>query len=273
MYAEYIVKPTAGTMRPPRRVQDTGPRRNTVQQISQRKFRLYNAGDRIQQSLLFSNPNGHDIHCICRYSLDAPAGKVFAVPEMIDVGGAIVHVHFVDDLLRDFGSRGMILIDANYEPPRKMEEVFDADNNAIGQRPTKELDTEADATICIARNEEEAKVKGQALWREFIDKNVRAYLDQCEHIRASGGVPIAASGWIKRALNLAGIVDPAEAMLVESKRQTSAMDDLRETMKRQQEQIATQSQQIQALLANNTVNAKPEKPKEPKKELQPAGTP
>lgn len=236
-----------------------------MQQISQRKFQLYNAGDRIQQSLLFSNPSGHDIHCICRYPLDAPAGKVFSVPEMIDLGGAIVHVHFVDDLLRDFGSRGMILIDANYVPPAKRDEETGA--------PTKEVDLEADAAICVARNEEEAKIKGQALWREFIDKNVRAYLDQCEHIRASGGVPIAASGWIKRALNLAGIVDPAEAMLVESKRQTSAMDRLMQTVEANQRVMEAQQKQINDLLSekNQEANAKPQQQPAPEADLVNAG--
>lgn len=196
-------------------------------QLTTRKFRLFNAGDRIQQTLRFSNPNGHDIHCICHFHLDAPAGKGFTVPEMIDVSGAQVHVHFVDDIVRDYGSRGVILIDANFEPPLAYEDGAE----------TKQIDQEAWAKMPVARNEDEAKVKGQALWKEYIDVQVRAYLDQCEHIRSAGGVPIAASGWIKRALHLAGIVDPAEAMLVESKRQTSAMDKLLQTVEAQQRQI------------------------------------
>jgi hypothetical protein len=196
--------------------------------LSNRKFKFYNAGDRIQQTLRFSNPNGHDIHCICHFHLDAPAGRVFTVPEMIDVQGAEVHVHFVDDIVRDFGSRGVILIDSAFEPPLRYNEE--------GQQ-TKEIDEEQWAKMPVARSEEEAKAKGQLIWREYIDVAVRAYLDQCEHIRAAGGMPIAASGWVKHALKLAGIVDPAEAMLIEARRQTTAMDRMTDTIEKQQRQI------------------------------------
>lgn len=184
---------------------------------------------------------------MCRFALDAPAGAVFTVPETVMVGDAVVHVHFADDVLRDFGARGVILIDANYEPPLKTSEEGS---------PTNEIDLEADAKIPIACNEQEAKTKGLARWKEYIDKNVRAYLDQCEQIRSAGGVPIAASGWIKRALNLAGITDPAEAMLIESKKQTSVIEKLQQIIEEQAANSKRQQEQIDELLrrdANRTM--------------------
>lgn len=231
-------------------------------QLSSRRFKLFNAGDRIQQTLRYSNPNGHDTHCICLYSLDAPAGKLFTVPEMIDVQGAVVHVHFVDDIIRDFGTRGVILIDAAFDPPLRYAED--------GQ-PTDEIDAEAWAAIPVARTEEEAKTKGQAAWKVYIDVVVRAYLDQCEQIRAAGGVPIAASGWTKRALLLAGMVDPAEAMLIESKRQTSAIDKLQETIAAQAEQNKAQQKQIDLLLQCDQTREAERSTNKPAKEPELAG--
>ena len=201
-----------------------------MQQISQRRFKLYNAGDRIQTTFCYSNPNGHDDHCICRFALDAGAQAVFTLPEMIDLGGVIVHVHFADDVMRDFGQRGVIMIDANYEAPKKRHEE-------TGE-PTGEVDAEADDNVPIAATLELAKAKGERKWREHIDKSVRAYLDQCEQIRSAGGVPVAASGAVKRFLKLAGIVDPADAMLIEARKQVNATEALQQTIKELTERLA-----------------------------------
>lgn len=211
-------------------------------QFSSRRSKLYNAGDRIQNTLFFSNPEGHDVHCICRYGLDAPAGKVFTIPEMILLGSAVLHVQFVDDILRDYGARGVILIDANYEPPLKRD-----DETGEPLKPAQ-IDEVADADIPIACNEIEAQVKGKKRWAEYIDKAVRSYLDQCEQIRSAGGVPIAASGWMKRALQLAGIIDPAEAMMVESKKQTSLVEELQASLKQEREARDAQQKQIDELI-------------------------
>lgn len=200
--------------------------------ITQRKVRFFNAGDRIQVPLLYSNPDGHDIHVLCRYNLDAPAQGEFRVPEVIQVGMAQVHVNFAADISRDFGDRGVILIDANYEPPRQTREVSTENGTEYVVDDQSQIDTEADDKIPVAATLEAAKKKGVTMWRAYIETKVRAHMEQCEQIRAAGGVPIAASGQMKRWLKLAGYSDPAEAMLLESKRQTSALESIRDEGKK-----------------------------------------
>ena len=220
---------------------------------SQRKFKMFNAGDRITETLLFSNPDGHDIHVICRYGFDAPANNFVFVPEMIKVLNAEVHVQFVDDILKNFADRGVVLIDPTHEPPLVHEDVYDEKTGETKRVATKQIDQEADDAIPLARSDDEARAKSTRKWLKFCDTKVREHLEQCQQIRASGGVPLAASGFVKRALKIQKITDPAEAMIVEAQKQTSALESLQGT-------IAAQQKQIDALLARETGKQEQAKP-------------
>jgi hypothetical protein len=228
--------------------------------LAQRKYKFYNAGDRIQNPLLYSNPDSHDIHVLCRFNLDAPAEGVFFVPEVIQVGMAEVHVNFAADITRDYGSRGVILIDANYEPPRKQREVTTENGTEYVIDEDSPIDEEADAIMPVARNVDEAKKKGKALWGQFIQLIVTRHMEQCEQIRAAGGVPIAATGVIKRALKLAGYTDPAEHMLLESRKQTQALEQIRDQAKKEGEDKDARIARLEALVESLVADKKKETP-------------
>lgn len=223
---------------------------------AQRKFKLFNAGDRLTETLLFSNPDGHDIHVICRYSFDAPANGFVLVPEMVQVGNAQVHVQFVDDILKSFADRGVVLIDPTHEPPLVHEEIYDEKTGETVRRATKQIDTEADDAIPLARSDDEARAKGRRKWVHFCDTKVREHLEQCQQIRASGGVPLAASGFVKRALKLQGIIDPAEAMIVEAQKQTSAIEKLTSTVEGTKKENDELREQVKMLLARDAEREK-----------------
>lgn len=223
---------------------------------SQRKFKVFNAGDRITETCLFSNPDGHDIHVLCRYSFDAPAGGFALIPEMIKVGNAEVHVQFVDDILKNFADRGVVLIDPTHEPPLVHEDVYNEKTGETNRVATKQIDQEADDAIPLARSDDEARAKGKRKWIKFCDTKVREHLEQCQMIRSSGGVPLAASGFVKRALRLQGIIDPAEAMIVEAQKQTSAIEKLTSTVENTQSENKDLKKQIEMLLARDAEREK-----------------
>lgn len=186
-----------------------------------RPHRLYNAGDRISETMAYSLPDGHDIHCIARWRLEAAAKSFFEVPQELRVQSARISVNFLETLLGPdrLGKRGVIWIDANW----------------------KAADAEEDERTPIATSDAEAKQKGERFWRAHLLTVAQAHIDQCNQIRAQGGVPIAAQGFTKRALREVGWVDPAESVLLAaqaSKASDSELAELRELIKKQGAQIA-----------------------------------
>lgn len=169
----------------------------SIEQQTARPHRLYNAGDRITESLAYSLPDGHDIHCTARWQLDAPQQEFFNVPQELRLGGARVTVMFLETILREdrLGRRGVIWIDANWEPP--------------------EDEAEAEG-MPIARTDAEAIAKGKRRWKDYLLSVAQAHIDQCNQIRARGGVPLEAQGFTKRALKEVGWVDPATAVLLQA---------------------------------------------------------
>ena len=176
-----------------------------------RKIRFYNAGDRIQAVIRYSDPGGHDIHCIANYMLDAPAQDFFQVPEEAEIAGANVRFSFERDIMRDYGGRGVIMVDANYKPQEEME---------------------ADDVFPIAQSDRAAIEKGMRKWMGFVKDRVKEFMDQCEMVRSVAGVPRPATGVMLRYLKLLGMVDPSEAMLRESQKQTKLVETLTERLDR-----------------------------------------
>lgn len=176
-----------------------------------RQIRFFNAGDRIQATIRYSDPAGHDIHCIASFLLDAPPNGFFLVPEESELGGAMMRHTFDRDIMRDYGPRGVIMIDAKYE--------------------AKE-DQEQDDVFPIAATNEKAKEKGERKWKQFVKDRVKSFLDQCEEIRSMAGVPRPATGTMLRYLKIMGLVDPSEAMMREAQKQTSLVETLTQRLDR-----------------------------------------
>jgi hypothetical protein len=176
-----------------------------------RRIRFYNAGDRIQDTIRYTNPAGHDTHVISMFRLDAPEAGFFDVPEESELEGAVIRHSFDRDILRDYGARGVIMIDANYK-----------------HKGTEEQDD----VFPVARDDKSAIEKGKRKWTAYYLKRVEEHLNQCDQMRAAGGVPVKASGAMVRYLKLAGILDPAERAYEEQKRQTATLETLNDRLDR-----------------------------------------
>ncbi len=176
-----------------------------------RRVKFYNPGLRIQHTYRYTDPGGHDIHCISIYEMDAPEAGFFDVPEESELGGAVIRHTFDRDIVRDWSGRGVIMIDANYDPKE---------------------DRDQDDVYPIAKTEREAIDKGKRKWMQFVQTRVEEHLAQCDQARASGGVPAKASGAMVRYLKIVGILDPAERAYEEQKRQTATLETLTERLDR-----------------------------------------
>ena len=156
------------------------------------KIKFYNAGDKISETLAYSLPDGHDVHCIARHLVEAPPAGFFQVPLDIEVGQATIRVEFYKDLMRRFGDRGMIMVD----PTQDEESIAERDENAVWAP--------------VAATDKQAVAKGKLKWLEYLEGIVTRHVEQCESIRAAGGAPLAAKGMTKRAFVLLGKQDPSD---------------------------------------------------------------
>lgn len=186
------------------------------------KNRLYNAGDRISEALNYSLPDGHDLHCVGRYTLDAPEKEFFTIPEAFPVKNGqgedvLIYPRFTELILRAdrFGQRGVVLIDPDYKEP----EGEPNDNEPI------------------AASDAEAIKKANRILEKYEKNAIQLYIDQCNAIRTSGGVPLAAAGYTKRLLKKYGVVDPSEAVLIKADDQTRTIQELQKAISDQQKVI------------------------------------
>lgn len=202
-----------------------------------RPHKLYNAGDRISETMAYSLPDGHDIHCTARWRLEAPAHSFFEVPQELRVGEARIAVNFLEVIMRDdrLGRRGVIWVDANWKRPEDAEEA---------------------EKVPVAASDKEAVAKGERLWKAHLLAVAQAHIDQCNQIRAAGGVPLAAQGFTKRALREVGFVDPSEAVLIAAQASKANEGELAEL----KEQLAEQGKLIKQLLAGKAHKENTDKP-------------
>lgn len=195
---------------------------------TEEKHLFYNGGDRISEVLPYSLPNGHDIHCIARWTMEAPEREFFQVPKVFKIEGANISVSFAQTILRTdrYGGKGVVLVNGNWEAP---------------------ADPEQAEKMPIALSREKAIEKAKRHWDGYVSSVAQQWIDECNQVRTNGGVPRAASGFVVRALKLRGIVDPASSVLMaatESKSNKSEIDLLKE-------QLDKQSTLIQQLLAKD----------------------
>jgi hypothetical protein len=173
------------------------------------KRRLYNAGDRISECMHYSLPDGHDVHCVARYMVEAPEKDFFEIPTTILINDARIDVRFLETILRPdrFGGRGVIVVDANWKAPEDSAEA--------------EL-------LPVAASDKDAIAKGDRHWKSYVQKVAQQWIDQCQQVRATGGVPLAASGFVVRALKMCGIVDPAQAVVITAGENKTELEKLRQ---------------------------------------------
>ena len=72
------------------------------------EVRFYNAGNKIDELISFTLPEGGDIHFIGHWPLLAPKESWFAVPTEIEVRGIGIAVSFAKDIQQRFGKRGVV---------------------------------------------------------------------------------------------------------------------------------------------------------------------
>lgn len=153
--------------------------------------RFYNAGNRIDETLRFSQPEGGDIHFIGYWPLRAPKEGWFEVPSELELQNTTIAVQFTRDIKQKFGPRGVVLLDPRWDPAK---EDPDGELWKYPLAPTEELVIQ----------------RADALWKIYLRKIVEGHLADCQSAMAAGGAPRAAAGFTKSALNLLGIKDPGE---------------------------------------------------------------
>lgn len=189
---------------------------------TEEKHLLYNGGEYINEALHYSLPNGHDIHCTARWMMIAGEKEFFHLPKVLVIEGARVALPFIDTILRSdrFGERGVVLVNPNWEPPK---------------------DEAAAEKIPVAKSKDEAVKKAGRHWDGYVKKVAQQWVDETNTVRSGGGVPRQASGFVAKALKICGIADPAAAVLLaatESKTSKSEIEELKDLLKKQGEQIA-----------------------------------
>lgn len=205
------------------------------------KTRMFNAGERIVDTFIYTLEDGHDPHCVARWVMDAPANDFFDIPDTLSIRDMRISVHFVDTALMRFADRGIIAIDANYDQP---------------------ADPEEDKRQPIANTDAAAAVKGKERWKDYYMAAARAHIEQCQNCRAANMPPVPASGFTKRALVLAGLIDPADAFIQAAQTKSDDITELKKQLDRQQ-------QLIEQLLADKTSQEWPAGSPEPRKRRGP----
>jgi hypothetical protein len=151
--------------------------------------KLYNGGDRLSERFPYSpKPADKDVNWIAYRDIDAPAHDFFFVPD--EVTGpqyGRVPVNFAMDLATKHGHRGIVLIDAA-------------------------MATDAEDDTPFAKDEKDAKEKGERLWHNHLVRTVQNHIDYCAGVRSQGGAPRAASHFTRRAFKLLKLQDPGETI-------------------------------------------------------------
>lgn len=202
-------------------------------------MRFYNPGSPIQQMLPYTNTtkDPRDGSTISNHLLLAPEKDFFDIPDVITLqtteGEATIPVGFSRIVKAQFRDRGVIMI----KPSAK--DIFEDDNLAV--------------------NEADARAKGDRLWKEYLRAKVGEWFSIVQEIKASGGVPRAATGLFAFALKQLHLEDPADIVdsLVRAK-------EGKQTDSETKAQIAALTAQVNQLIGMNAAtqaSARPEQAK------------
>lgn len=155
--------------------------------------KLYNAGDRISENLIYSLPGGHDIHCVARFRVEAPAKSYFKIPTTLEFGGAVVQTYFVENFCDRHGHKGVVLVDERRDP------------ETIGEAEP------------VAATEGAARIKAEGFWLDYCKGVILRWQEEAALARGQGGSPRSPSGFIKRALEVCNILDPTDEIFLRAR--------------------------------------------------------
>lgn len=181
---------------------------------------FFNPGNRIYEKLAFDHPTNDikQVNLIAYHQIDAAEHDFFEVPTEITVtteqGEFAVSVKFADRIQSAYKDYGVVRVNP------KAKDIHEDDN--------------------VATTREEAKKKGDRLWREFLMAKAREHIANVEMARASNVAPSYAKGVYAHALKVLGMKDPADPVgsVVESNKHVVDMDTVQAQMAELQKQIA-----------------------------------
>jgi hypothetical protein len=208
--------------------------------------RFYNPGERIKQTLSFTNTTkSKAVSNISYHILEAPARAFFEIPAHADVmdgeGNEVeIPTSFPKDVKRLFAKQGVILID-----PKPRNPIIEEDN--------------------IALNDDDAVQKGDAMYQNYLRHLVDEHFQNVHRAESAGTRPQPAQFQHKFALRALKIKDPADSIgnLIEAeagKTTTAAADAkvaaLEAALAEQKGQMAAFMALLPQLAQNNTTPTK-----------------
>lgn len=181
--------------------------------------RFYNPGSRIYEKLAFDHPTNDvkQVNLIAYYQIDAVEKDFFEVPTEMTIdaeqGEMTVSVRFADRIQKDYKDYGVVRVNP------KAKRVDDDDN--------------------VALNEKDAKIKGDRLYRDYLEAKAREHIANVDSAIAFGVVPTRAKGVYAQALKFVGMEDPADKVgsIVNSNRNVGEMHTLQAQLENMQKQI------------------------------------
>lgn len=153
--------------------------------------RFYNPGTKIDEKIQYTHPtkDPKEGSTLSYYGFAVDQKDFVDVPDVLNLispeGEELtVAVNFAKRIKKDYQNRGVILIDS------RLKDILDDDN--------------------AATDDKEAKRKGDLMWREHLKSIVQAHYTSVAETKSFGGVPRAAVGLTKYALNMLNMEDPAD---------------------------------------------------------------
>ena len=217
--------------------------------------RFYNAGDKIDETFRFSDPEGGDIHFLGFWPFKIGREEWIDVPTEMDFRNGTISVQFVRDIKQKFGLRGVVMLDTRWDPAK--------------EDPEAEL-----IKYPFAPSEGLVVQRAKDLWTLYLRKVAEGHLSDCQAAMAAGGAPRAATGFTRRALKLLNIQDPGEQYFLNLQKGeqklagTGVSTEVREI-------LAQQGAMLQALttVLTQVASGKKISPKAMKAAIEPTKTP
>lgn len=153
------------------------------------KIRFYNAGDMIQDRFAFTLPDGPDIHASGFAEVKLNPKSFSEIETEYRVGPAVVRLQLDQDVLRRYGKRGVVLVDANLDPKK------------IGEDEP------------LALSDSDAEERGARLWLLYLREIVMRHEEENALVRSQGGARRSPGGFTRRAYKLLGLKVPGDEVL------------------------------------------------------------
>lgn len=152
--------------------------------------RFYNPGQEINDRLQYTHPtkDPREGNTTSYHLMEAPREDFFEIPDQLVIdspeGEIQVPVNFGKRIKALYQARGVIQV-------------------IEGKKDVSEDDN-------VAASDKEAKIKGAAMWREYLKAMVQQHYTSVAEVKSFGGVPRAAQGLTKYAIKFLNMEDPAD---------------------------------------------------------------